>query len=326
MNLSPEKRESCFDICATFIRRQLNVEDRTAIIALGYILQEIEEDELQKIKASNFLIKDVQIETLICNYIESHWDEHDNVDYQDFFTVKEFYKNILFFRKKVNWSLVKEAWIECIIALDTTEKKAVSKSSDLKGKSFLWIISGSSVFLIFLVVVNSLINGKLTRVLSTKGLRDVSIPVSTMKTKLLDYGFQIESTETDRCNRYIYDSPISAAGIYDSQKNLICLREEYFYSNDIYSSKVLTHEAVHGIQDCIRESPTNGSNQLVIGEEFGVDDIVDDFLNSPRGDMTTISQYDTDPYYEKEAVALEDQQQLVFNTLLPNLCSHRLND
>ena len=326
MNLSPEKRESCFDICATFIKSGLNVEDRSVLIALGYVLQEIEEIELNKIEESNFVTKEIKIRAIICDYIESHWEEKENDDFQDFLLVKDFHKGIYSFTKIVNWELVKEAWNQCMIAMGAKQSEASKNRSGLIKTSFLWIISGSSVLLIFLVIVNSLINGKLTRVLSTKGLRDVSFPVSKMKTKLLDYGFKIESTETDRCNRYIYDSAISAAGIYDSQQNLICLRKEYFYSNDIYSSKVLTHEAVHGIQDCIRESPIKGSNQLVIGEAFGVNDIVDDFINSPRGDMTTISQYDTDPYYEKEAVALEDQQQLVFNTLLPNLCSHRLKN
>ena len=333
---SKEQREAALDVCTSYIKRGQNVENRASIISIGLLLQELSDEEINKTIEEKFL-RSAKICVMISRYIKNKWDETDNQIYEDFFIIKEFYHGqISSFQRNTDDGLILRVWDECMSKMGVEIKKdPFINLKALTGK-LPWLITSGLVIGISASILGSLNNERFQRSFRTRGAIDVSVPTTIMKEKLSQYGFILESTNTERCAKLILNRERAAAGIFLPAKDLICIREEYFQDKlypssrlKVYSRTVLTHEAVHAIQDCIREDPFNKNNpgaitETLIGRSFNVNQIIDDFDSSPRGDMATVDQYHDDPYFEKEAVALEDRQTLVFEELLPQLCRHRL--
>ena len=158
-----DKRELAFEICTKYIKRGLNLNDRAAITAIGYAIQELSDEELNKTLEGDFVKRELAIATIIMDYIASKWEEKDNELYVDFVEIKDFYhSNISFYASKINMRLVKNAWFECMSTMGANvqeEKSRIDVNLNSKIKPIYITIIVSTLLVISLGGIISTING-----------------------------------------------------------------------------------------------------------------------------------------------------------------------
>ena len=117
------KRDKAVDACTSLLKKGHNVENTVAIIALGFLMNEMDDDEINRIINTNFFLKESKIAELIMSYVEQKWNEENNDLYSEFVLIRDHYSgSILQYMSQVDMEIICNLWNVCMNKLEAVKK------------------------------------------------------------------------------------------------------------------------------------------------------------------------------------------------------------